>query len=148
MRALFAAMLATSTIAACGGGGGGGGSDTPIQNFTYFEQDGLTWSSTSQSQLRLNPSMLSGEPASVPFNQDANYYCSGSKNNSPDNFNKSAGWRLPTYEELTALKTVNPKPTNWILGYIWTDIGVSVNFSDSEKLRKIDDPAYVVCVKK
>lgn len=135
---LFAGFTIAATLAGCGGGGTDNAS-----TYTYFQQGGLTWSSTSAQQICTDEFNQFGTNCS--FDQSANFFCSGSVNGAPANFNKTAGWRLPTVLELQNLYKAMPKPPGWVIGRIWNSGGSGTDFSNGNGFS--GGLAYVTCVK-
>lgn len=152
-RLLSVAMIAALT--GCGGGTdsgtSGGNSNPPVSTspVTYFQQGGLTWSSTSASTYIDVPL-----GSSLPLNPSAGYYCSGKVNGVIDNFNKEEGWRLPTLTELQSLYTAMPKPPGFANGRVWAagSTGMfAVDFATGNTVIAGNTAAskyYVTCVKK
>lgn len=147
-------FLAISAMAAmlvaCGGGGGGGGSDggTSSATYTYLIQGGLKWSSTIEKQYGF-------DGGKVQFKESASYICSGESGPTagpslPDNFNKEAGWSLPTAAQLASFYKEIPKPSGWVLGDTWDSSGNTLNFLDGRTTIRLGGPgpAHVTCVKK
>lgn len=66
------------------------------------------------------------------------------------NFNGEKGWRVPTLEELKALRAVQPQPAGWVIGRVWSSSAGwaldfttgALAFSDADSVRN-----YVTCVK-
>jgi hypothetical protein len=140
-------------LAGCGGGGdgdGGGSSSgssegTSTASYTYFSQGGLTWSSPTTTEY------YSSGP-NAQFSNSASYICSGAISTNggpttPDNFNKSAGWRLPTQEELQNLYNEMPKPSGWIIAKIWSDNTTGIDFLNGSFFVGNGHQAHVACVK-
>lgn len=126
MQKLNLLIIFTTSLAlgACGGGGEGGGSNSietgygAGQTFTYFDQDGLTWSSPSTTTYVFLQA-FSGSLA-----PNANSYCSQSTSINggpvtPTNFNKQSGWSLPTEAQIRSLRSSTPNPVNWPLVEVW-----------------------------
>lgn len=150
-------VIALVAISGCGGGSGdgggtGGGTSSPpisASQITYFEQGGLTWSSTSAATYIDVPL-----GSSLPLNPSARYYCSGKVNGVVDNFNKQEGWRLPTLVELQALYSAMPKPPGFASGRVWASGSTgmfAVDFATGNTVIAGNTDAskyYVTCVKK
>lgn len=123
MKRLFGVVLA-AILAGCGGGGDSSPS-APAAQPTYFQQGGLTWSSTSNQTYYYVPL-----GSLMDLSQSNGYYCNGSTNGVLNNFNKEPGWRLPTFSELQKLYKEMPKPPGWTIGPVWASGNSAINFAD------------------
>ncbi len=145
-RLSFVALsLILTSLTSCGGGGGNPGENGKrsvvtlgASEATYFQQGGLTWSSTSSKRYADTPTAT--EP------KDNDYYCNGRLDGNLDNFNKQAGWRLPTLAELRRLYQEKPKPEGFVLDGVWSSGGSAIDFATGNTIAFPGD-AYVTCVK-
>jgi hypothetical protein len=133
---------------ACGGGGdsGSASNQTPAASYTYFQQGGLTWSSTSAQTYRYVPL-----GSSIPLDQSNGYFCNGSTNGVIDNFNKQTGWRLPTQIELQNLYKEMPRPPGFVIGRVWMDNNGAIDFATGGIViggNTDESKFYVTCVRK
>lgn len=148
LRLLVLAASSTFLAAGCGGGGDGGQDGRSYPPVTYMTVNGLVWSSTTSQTAVSRPGLyvtLDVTPGAYCTQET----CSGGSCRMT-NFNGEKGWRVPTIEELRALRAVQPRPPGWVIGRVWSssgglaldfDTGVTV-FSDSDSVRN-----YVACVK-
>jgi hypothetical protein len=138
---------ANSLLLGCGGGG------SQSSALTYFSQGGLFWSGTLPSSLPGNLYYTDGVANS--FTETPNYQCTGQQGVNggpvlPNNFNKEAGWRMPTIGELKSLYLENPKPSNWSLGLVWargTDSYMRLDFNTGAIVSGNGGTGLAVCVK-
>ena len=152
MKRLMAVAVA-GILAGCGGGGGGDtggtGGSSEAASITYFQQGGLTWSSTSAKTYIDVPL-----GSSLPLDQSAGFYCNGKVDGVLKNFNKEDGWRLPTLVELQALYAAMPKPPGFVSGRVWATGSTSmfaVDFATGNTVAAGNTSSssfYVTCVKK
>jgi len=138
---MIAVVFATISLVACGGGGGG---DSAAGQITYFQQGGLTWSSLTAEKH--------GYQVVDGFKGTPEYICTGATSvnggpETPDNFNKTAGWRLPSHLELLNLYKEIPKPVGWALDRVWSSEINAIDFSTGVTYYGNGSRAYVTCVK-